>query len=128
MGTNYYLIRNRCRHCGRSDEPLHIGKSSCGWVFALRTHADLGIKDLLDWEPLFCKHEIQDEYGNAVPVSEMLTVITQRRGQENKDFDPKWLSANDAVPGPHGLARCKIGHHCEAHGDGTWDLHEGEFS
>jgi hypothetical protein len=27
MGTNYYLHSDTCDHCGRGDEPLHIGKS-----------------------------------------------------------------------------------------------------
>ena len=58
MGTNYYLHEpptNKCEHCGRQDEkePLHIGKSSVGWVFALHIIPEMGIEDLEDWIPLF---------------------------------------------------------------------------
>ena len=50
MGTNYYLYQKPdCECCGRPFEPLHIGKSSAGWCFALHIMPEDGISTLLDW-------------------------------------------------------------------------------
>ena len=36
MGTNYFACRNR----PTTDEPIHIGKSSYGWLFLFQSHND----------------------------------------------------------------------------------------
>ena len=36
MGTNYYAVRNR----PTTREPIHIGKSSMGWMFLFHQHND----------------------------------------------------------------------------------------
>lgn len=36
MGTNYYLHTDVCKHCKRSADRVHIGKSSSGWPFLFR--------------------------------------------------------------------------------------------
>lgn len=110
MGTNYYLLGDTCQHCGRSDERLHIGKSSAGWCFALHVTDD--IKSLADWQELWSKPaaKIVDEYGDAIEPAAMLAKITERSH-------------------PHGLSRHDIDdRHCVAHGNGTYDLIRGEFS
>ena len=135
MGTNYYLHHATalCPTCHRSDESgLHIGKSSGGWCFALRVHPDRGINSLEDWETLWNatdKFKIVDEYRDEIPVELMRAVITERQWKQEPDsHDPKWLADNYAVEGPNGLARSAIGGTCIAHGTGTWDLMDGEFS
>lgn len=71
MGTNYYWHHDICGSCGRSDDPIHIGKSSAGWCFALHVDEDIGIKSLDDWmsrwgEMNHTNSEIRDEYGHPV--------------------------------------------------------------
>lgn len=139
MGTNYYLHEDTCPTCGRGPEPLHIGKSSAGWVFALHVIPEEGINDLADWVDRWRKGgEIRDEYGQAVTREEMFTIITQRfrdPWEEKRKRSPVMYSSwadfhqkNESVEGPAGLIRCREGVRGVRHGKGTYDLHPGEFS
>ncbi len=130
MGTNFYLHRNICSCCGRGDEPLHIGKSSGGWVFALHIYPENGINDLEDWIKIWTQQNatIKDEYERIVIPDVMMDIITERKWPRKKDFDPDWLRENYAEPGPNGLARSVIDGRCVKHGNGTWDCFVGEFS
>ena len=133
MGTNYYLKRNCCEHCGRSDESLHIGKSSMGWCFSLHVDPDENINSLDDWVKLFEYESIVDEYSTVISTADMLKTITEREG---KGFDGtpggygSWghfHARNNSEEGPNGLLRHKRGSFCVGHGEGTWDLMTGEF-
>lgn len=111
MGTNYYLHSEVCPACGRSDEPLHIGKSSAGWCFSL--HVTDEITSLDDWRKEWSKpgRVIRNEYGADVSAGDMEACITRRAagpGREliRHELDGRWI----------------------AHGDGTYDLIRGEFS
>lgn len=133
MGTNYYLHQKKpCEACGRGYEPLHIGKSSGGWCFALRVDPDNGIHDLPDWEDLWGRPgvTIENEYGDAVSIDEMRATILARswpRGPQH--HDAAFLEQNYAEDGPHGLLRRRImPRHCIGHGSGTYDLCVGDFS
>lgn len=140
MGTNYYLSTQKpCSHCGREYDRLHIGKSSGGWCFALHVMPDDGINGLDDWQRLWSQPgaTIRDEYGTEIGKVEMLSRITMRDGA--KDWDGEWWrpwyrseqefhDRNSSERGPRGLLRHRIGPHCIAHGDGTWDCIVGEFS
>lgn len=135
MGTNYYLYQATaptCPTCGHAptSEPLHIGKSSAGWCFALHVIPDEGINSLDDWKRAWnaAGAFIKDEYGDAVTGDEMLETITERSGRNQGPMPPGWYRESYAEPGPNGLARHIIGPHCVRHGDGTWDLIPGEFS
>lgn len=118
MGTNYYWhAKPRCPTCNRCDDPIHIGKSSCGWVFSLHVGhtAYLGeddepsINSLEDWKELFARPGsfIEDEYRDVVTVEEMLSTITERQG----------------ICGGH----LRRGDYKRRPGNGTYDLCEGEF-
>lgn len=141
MGTNYYLHRDVCSHCGRSaSEPLHIGKSSAGWCFSLQTYPDEGLRTLDDWKKLFNDpaNRIVDEYGENRSSEYILNVITDRDMDRDFSKDPPprgfatwshFFAMNDAEPGPNGLLRHKIdGEFCIAHGEGTWDYMARDFS
>jgi hypothetical protein len=139
MGTNFYLYKDVCDHCGRGDKPKHIGKSSGGWVFALHVYPEEGIRDLNDWAPLFQdpKHTIKDEYGKKLTAGEMRAEIILRRWTFDisvkvpygYDSWEHFHKSNLSEPGPSGLVRAKIdGHRVISHGDGTWDCMVGEFS
>lgn len=135
MGTNYYLHTKSCEHCGHSDKPLHIGKSSAGWHFLLHVYPELGLNDLGDWIDRILKAGwIEDEYGEKVTPGQLYKTITQRRkrfGQEQVTSDR--CKINSAVQGLNGLMALD----CELmsaegrksyRGEGTWDCCAWDFS
>lgn len=136
MGTNYYLHEKPpCRECGREYEPLHIGKSSGGWCFAL--HVIPGeIDDLPDWEARWTRGEIRNEYGDILTPEDMRAVILAR-AEITGVVDPppfyrswdEFHEKNSSEPGPAGLLRHRLNPaHCIRHGAGTYDCIIGEFS
>lgn len=138
MGTNFYLHKNVCSHCERSDPPKHIGKSSGGWTFALHVYPEEGIRDLSDWIPLFEDvkvNVIKNEYGQKLTADEMRVTIIERSWKSpdgvpiGYDSWESFYDSNHSEPGPSGLMRAKIDkRRVIGHGDGTWDLIVGEFS
>lgn len=132
MEINYYLYTSKCEPCpmcGHKEEPLHIGKSSCGWCFSLHIIPELNINDLDDWVKLFDdeKNKIIDEYNTIIQKEEMLDIITKREIEEMV-YDKCFFEQNHCVPGPNGLVRSELGRFCIKHGSGTWDCIIGEFS
>jgi len=124
MGTNYYARPIGESESDANERRIHIGKSSWGWCFSLHVHPDLRIFTLQDWEGLFDNHEIVDEYGNVISKAKMLNIITDRKFSQSgkdfrRDFDPKFLAENHAIPGPNGLLRHT--YNVLYHGEGTWD-------
>ena len=119
MGTNYYLNIPTGRVCPtclhqKPSKSLHIGKSSRGWVFALRVYPEQGINTLDDWIPLLDTGVIRDEYDEEFSKNDLINIITDRL----------WLAT-----WPHGLLRSKVdGVHCVGHGPGTYDYFVGNFS
>lgn len=137
MGTNYYHIKNVCEHCGRGDDPVHIGKSSAGWCFALHVYPGGGPEDLEQWKATWSEGMIEDEYGDKVSPEAMLQLITERRWkhcEEQRKFpmyrdEDHFHRSNHSERGPNGLSRHKLMPGlCIGHGEGTWDLMIGDFS
>ena len=139
MGTNYYLHKNICGHCGRSDERIHIGKSSGGWCFSLCVHPWDGINDLPEWVEEWKTGVIKDEYGKTVTPEEMTRIITEREGSPWPDekygngplqyvSEEAMHRSNQSERGPNNLLRHRVGPHCVGHGAGTWDLIPEGFS
>lgn len=136
MGTNYYCYTSECSHCGTKKDRLHVGKSSCGWCFSLRVHPDLFIVSFTDWMDFLSNKKIYDEYGESIPLQELVQIITDRQGKAKLEDQIKifayksledFYQKNHAEPGPNNLLRHK---ECEYvwHGEGTWDYINREFS
>ena len=141
MGTNYYLVTTVSADLAGgqydSEHKRHIGKSSFGWTFSLRSYPEDGIVSLTAWKRVLSipQSKIFNEYDAQVSIEEMLRIITERKGEitptttvpsgyaDWHDFNAK----NFCEFGPNGLAR-----HTEnervSHGEGTWDMIIGEFS
>lgn len=115
MGTNYYVKSEVCEYCNRSDEDLHIGKSSAGWCFSLRVYPDMNIHNLDDWKQYLnsIDNVVEDEYGDIVSFDKLMSTITER----------SWKGS------PDNLLRHDIDdRHCIGHGNGTYDYMIGDFS
>jgi len=127
MGTNYYLHKEKCPCCGLKSEPLHIGKSSAGWVFML--HVTEAIKGLRDWMVLFESpgYTIVDEYGQDISMTEMVSTIVCRSWPDKivlRESEKEKIEI-----GPSNLLRNRVdADFCIGHGEGTWDLIPREFS
>lgn len=147
MGTNYYWHEPACEHCGHEPEPRHLGKSSYGWVFALKVQEDLGLHDwasILAWlsdQIKEKKGKILSEYGEEESLEDFVGIVTSRHyahgwGEQIDRFmsSGRYLNEEDfhrknhSLRGPNGLCRHQTGLYCESHGEGTWDMILGEFS
>jgi len=106
MGTNYYARINTCNNCGRYTE-IHIGKSSCGWRFAVEIQ-----EGYYDGEKTFMKFinqkevEIWNEYGEKIAKTKLRELIKLKK-DDKSHFDSY---PNDGKKG------------------GDIDLHKGGFS
>lgn len=81
MGTNFYLYEKpTCKCCNRPYEPIHIGKSSAGWAFALHVIPSKNINTLEDWIQLWSLPGayIENEYGEQITTKAMYNIITNR--------------------------------------------------
>lgn len=132
MGTNYYLKSQAGKNIKGLDTPeWHIGKSSAGWVFSL--HVDGNIKNLKDIVDILFKEflkpfgaRIHDEYGDKICLDTIVHTIQHREpwviSLEGSDDAYSFWDAK------LNLMRHKVGAHCIANGEGTYDLIQGEFS
>lgn len=99
MSTNYFLNQKPCEHCGRSDDRIHIGKSSGGWVFAWRGyHPGEEVPPLSSpsqWED-YLKAQlanggaIVDEYGTRWGLEQLLDLVRAKR--EGGRQDTQWAT------------------------------------
>lgn len=80
MGNNFYVEKNYCEHCKRSDYE-HIGKSSVGWVFHFQGTDQ--IRSLKQWYENICSPDVRrivDENGREYTPKQILRVIYEKRG------------------------------------------------
>ena len=91
MGTNYYVVPNR----PSIEEPVHIGKSSMGWMFlfqdANEPYRDVPIvwhsyDEVKDWLHKHAysnadDHVIINEYDEIVPFHDFIDMIEHKQEQ-----------------------------------------------
>lgn len=95
MGTNYYAVRNR----PTVDEPIHIGKSSAGWLFLFHQVNDRWhdppitwntFPQIRDWLKEHCAEKqdyvIMNEYDEVVNYTEFMQIV------ERKQTDPNCMN------------------------------------
>ena len=117
MGTNYYAVRTR----PTVGEPVHIGKSSCGWLFLFQAQDNQyhdppivwnSYDEVKDWLRKYTvdnnDYVIMDEYDNIVQLDEFIDIVDSKQNDpynlENPDnfregvrnvngyrFDDRWF-------------------------------------
>ena len=93
MGTNYYLRLFPCPTCHKSDESLHIGKSSYGWTFSFRGYdgstGEPVIKSEKDWRRVMKEPDrgIYDEYGRNISYKRFWQLVSKKKISRNNHTD-----------------------------------------
>ena len=95
MGTNYYAVRNR----PSVSEPIHIGKSSAGWMFLFKTQ-ELQFNDppavwhsyreVTEWLDEYVGkrklYVIMDEYDEEIKLEEFYEMIENKQKITSGDY------------------------------------------
>lgn len=117
MGTNFHLYEPTCEHCGRSDPPLHIGKSHIDFEARLTwTEEDEPILTLTSWaewkayltERCAAGSVIRDEYGEVHDLERFIadvessTLEDRRRQFDWMLRDPFYRGEVTSGPDPNG--------------------------
>ena len=89
MGTNYYARIDACKHCNRSDENIHLGKLSSGWVFLFRTQKQY-YNNFNDFKIFIYRGDVRifDEYENeSTPDALIHTILMSYENKENEHHE-----------------------------------------
>ncbi|WP_316200961.1 MULTISPECIES: hypothetical protein [unclassified Bradyrhizobium] len=102
MGTNYYVEPQPCcPTCGRSDDRVHIGKSSLGWAFTFHGYEADGNSPALasakDWFAYLEGRKIKTEYGDSVTLEELKRIVERKKGDRVHHGDRKKLDADGYI-------------------------------
>lgn len=92
MGTNYYAVRKK----PTITEPLHIGKSSCGWKFLFHEvnkyncefDGELEIHTFEQWKEFLENNDeivILDEYDREISVEDFFRLVEKKQKENNVD-------------------------------------------
>lgn len=108
MGTNYYVVKNR----PSCSEPIHIGKSSIGWLFNFQTQnitcGDTPViwnsyPEVKDWlykntveNPLYA---IVDEYDEIIPYEDFVDLIYRKQNNKRNLKNPDNFTYSKNVDG-----------------------------
>lgn len=101
MGTNFYYIEEVKFNSFILLNQIHIGKSSFGWCFGLRTCEENQLLTWDDWKMFLQHKQIVDEYNNPWSLHDFIKKV------EDRPQDSKRHS--------------KIGY-CRRWGIGPWDM------
>lgn len=97
MSTNYYVAENPCEHCGRADNPYHIGKSGT----IIRAYKEMfpgddpptpwgEVTSWSDWRAIIQLADvvITDEYGATHTPQEFIEIFEARSPEDRRrQFD-----------------------------------------
>ena len=108
MGTNYYAVRNR----PTTEDPIHIGKSSYGWMFLFCRHNDQWhdppivwstYKQVKEWLKKYTvdkkDYVIIDEYDEVHTLEEFTKMVDEKQKDPNVKKNPDNFRYSDNVDG-----------------------------
>ena len=98
MGTNYYVVKKK----PTIEEPIHIGKSSFGWLFSFQTqnrdYGDIPViwntyPQVKEWLKKYTVGEdapyvILDEYDEPVSYEEFVELVDRKQKDEKNLSNP----------------------------------------
>ena len=86
MGTNFYVKSEPCKCCGRSEEDIHLGKSSVGWKFMLQSNDFNHYVNWLEMKGWLVGKKIENEYGESITLEKFAKwVESNQLVMENED-------------------------------------------
>jgi hypothetical protein len=96
MGTNYYVVPNR----PSVREPIHIGKSSSGWMFLFHDVSEQWndppvewhtYEQVMGWLKRYVAEKgefvIMDEYDEVVPFKEFKDMVDEKQERDRNNPD-----------------------------------------
>ena len=115
MGTNYYVVKNKCECCKRFDEEYHIGKSSVGWAFSFQGYRWNKLISWSAWKEFLKYQYIMDEYGEEMKYKEFCGMVEIYKA-------PGFIRDNGHTNLVHNIEARKDGYFDAAY---DWDDEEG---
>ena len=108
MGTNYYAVRSK----PSMRNPIHIGKSSVGWLFCFQSQNDKWNDPPVVWETYdevrswLYKHVevdkdyvIMNEYDEIVPFDVFFKIVDEKQADEHDRSNPENFEYSNNVGG-----------------------------
>lgn len=105
MGTNYYAVKNR----PSCQDPIHIGKSSAGWMFHFERQNLTWVDPPVAWNTWnqikkwladnSDKYVIVDEYDEIIPLEELIDLVETKQKDSVCNSNPDNFSNADNVDG-----------------------------
>lgn len=92
MGTNYYMFKKEKPDTVDASEGLHIGKYSCGWVFAFQAYPSKALTTYHQWKQCTKYMYIYDEYGRFVSYKDFWDMVEESK--ETTDGNPPYSFDN----------------------------------
>jgi hypothetical protein len=97
MGTNYYAVKSK----PTTSEPIHIGKSSMGWLFLFHEQRDPWADDLIEWhnydelKKWLYKHTVEEkdyviinEYDEVISYDKFISFVDAKQNDEHCRNNP----------------------------------------
>ena len=75
IGTNYYWFEKERKKNQLTEEGLHIGKDSCGWVFNFQVHNSLNLTAVEAYKEFTKKGYIYNEYDELIPYNDFWKIV-----------------------------------------------------
>ena len=100
MGTNYYVRKNHCECCNRSDHEYHIGKSSYGWAFSFQGYPWNKLDSWQAWKAFLADQVIVDEYKEVVSYDDFVTMVETYKS-------PQFISLTNGKKNLSHIDECK---------------------
>lgn len=98
MGTNYYAVRNR----PTTRDPIHIGKSSIGWMFNFQSQNETWeeppvvwntFNQVKDWLKKYTvdsnEFVIIDEYDEIIQYEDFIQLVEDKQNDEQCRSNPE---------------------------------------
>ena len=108
MGTNYYVVRNRPTTC----RPIHVGKSSLGWLFCFQFQNDPWCDPPVVWKSYdqvkewLYKNTVEkkefviiNEYDEVLSFEDFIDLVDSKQNDDHCKSNPDNFSYSQNIGG-----------------------------